>query len=122
VPPRRTSRPSRRKEAPLCLLLGQPALDLAYRNLETQKTNFDAWAVTNYPLLAGGFSSEEWRNCPPRLTKGTDAAQLIETEEIRRVLANVRRALGWDERIKDSAAKELDDLVDCVRRSRWDSQ
>jgi hypothetical protein len=78
-----------------------------------------AWALATrtYPLLAGGFSLEEL----PAL-KGTDAAQLTEAEEIRRVLANVRRALGWDERIKGSAAKELDDLVDCVRRSRWDSQ
>ena len=79
-----------------------------------------AWALATrtYPLLAGGFSSEEL----PAALEGTDAAQLTEAEEIRRVLANVRRALGWDERIKGSAAKELDDLVDCVRRSRWDSQ
>jgi hypothetical protein len=42
----------------------------------------------------------------PAALKGTDAAQLTETEEIRRVLANVRRALGWDERIKDSAARK----------------
>jgi hypothetical protein len=78
-----------------------------------------AWALSTrtYPLLAGGFSSKDL----PAALRGTDAAQLTEPEEIRRVLANVRRALGWDERIKGSAANELDDLVDCVRRSRWDS-
>ena len=34
------------KDAPLRLLLGKPALDLAYRKLETQKADFDAWAET----------------------------------------------------------------------------
>ena len=34
------------KDAPLRLLLGKPALDLAYKKLETQKANFDAWAET----------------------------------------------------------------------------
>jgi NAD(P)-dependent dehydrogenase (short-subunit alcohol dehydrogenase family) len=34
------------KDAPLRLLLGKPALDLAYRKLEMQKANFDAWAET----------------------------------------------------------------------------
>jgi NAD(P)-dependent dehydrogenase (short-subunit alcohol dehydrogenase family) len=32
------------KDAPLRLLLGKLALDLAYKKLETQKANFDAWA------------------------------------------------------------------------------
>jgi NAD(P)-dependent dehydrogenase (short-subunit alcohol dehydrogenase family) len=34
------------KDAPLRLLLGKPALDLAYKKLETQKANFDAWTET----------------------------------------------------------------------------
>ena len=34
------------KDAPLRLLLGKPALDLAYKKLETQKGDFDAWAET----------------------------------------------------------------------------
>jgi short-subunit dehydrogenase len=34
------------KDATLRLLLGKPALDLAYKKLETQKANFDAWAET----------------------------------------------------------------------------
>jgi NAD(P)-dependent dehydrogenase (short-subunit alcohol dehydrogenase family) len=34
------------KDTPLRLLLGKPALDLAYRKLESQKANFDAWAET----------------------------------------------------------------------------
>jgi len=34
------------KDAPLRLLLGKLALDLAYKKLETQKANFDAWAET----------------------------------------------------------------------------
>ena len=34
------------KDAPLRLLLGKPALDLAYKKLEMLKTNFDAWAET----------------------------------------------------------------------------
>jgi NAD(P)-dependent dehydrogenase (short-subunit alcohol dehydrogenase family) len=34
------------KDPPLRLLLGKPALDLAYKKLETQKANFDAWAET----------------------------------------------------------------------------
>jgi NAD(P)-dependent dehydrogenase (short-subunit alcohol dehydrogenase family) len=32
------------KDAPLRLLLGKPALDLAYKKMETLKTNFDAWS------------------------------------------------------------------------------
>jgi short-subunit dehydrogenase len=32
------------EDAPLRLLLGKLALDLAYKKLETQKANFDAWA------------------------------------------------------------------------------
>jgi NAD(P)-dependent dehydrogenase (short-subunit alcohol dehydrogenase family) len=32
------------KDAPLRLLLGKPALDLAYKKMETLKANFDAWA------------------------------------------------------------------------------
>ena len=34
------------KDTPLRLLLGKPALDLAYRKLEMQRANFDAWAET----------------------------------------------------------------------------
>jgi NAD(P)-dependent dehydrogenase (short-subunit alcohol dehydrogenase family) len=34
------------KDAPLRLLLGKPALDLAYKKLGTLKENFDAWAET----------------------------------------------------------------------------
>ena len=34
------------KDSPLRLLLGKPALDLAYKKLATQKANFDAWAET----------------------------------------------------------------------------
>jgi NAD(P)-dependent dehydrogenase (short-subunit alcohol dehydrogenase family) len=34
------------KDAPLRLLLGKPALDLAYKKLATLKGNFDAWAET----------------------------------------------------------------------------
>ena len=76
-----------------------------------------AWALATrtYPLLAGGLSQESL----PAALKGTDAAQLIEAEEIHRVLANVRQALGWDQRIKGSAAKEIDALVNIVRTSRW---
>jgi NAD(P)-dependent dehydrogenase (short-subunit alcohol dehydrogenase family) len=32
------------KDAPLRLLLGKPALDLAYKKMETLKANFDAWS------------------------------------------------------------------------------
>jgi hypothetical protein len=79
-----------------------------------------AWALATrtYPLLAGGLSQESL----PAALKGTDAAQLTEAEEIRRVMANVRRTLGWDERVKGSAAKEIDDLANLVRSSRWASQ
>ena len=79
-----------------------------------------AWALATrtYPLLEGGLSEKNL----PKALKGTDAAQLTEAEEIRRVLANVRRALGWDERVRGSAAKELDALVNLARRSRWASQ
>ena len=68
-----------------------------------------AWALATrtYPLLAGGLSQKDF----PAALKGTDAAQLTEAEEIRRVLANVRRALGWDERVKGSSAKEIDHLL-----------
>jgi NAD(P)-dependent dehydrogenase (short-subunit alcohol dehydrogenase family) len=40
------------KDTPLRLLLGKPALDLAYRKLEMQKANFEAWAETT---LAADF-------------------------------------------------------------------
>lgn len=75
-----------------------------------------AWALATrtYPLLAGGVLQE---NLPAAL-RGTDAAQLTEPEEIRRVLANVRGALGWDERVKGSGEKEIDALVSRVR-SFW---
>jgi TIR domain len=76
-----------------------------------------AWALATrtYPLLAGGLSQEDL----PAALKGTDAAQLTESEEIRRVLANVRRALGWDQRVKGSAAKEIDHLLYLVRSCSW---
>jgi len=74
-----------------------------------------AWAMAKqtYPLLAGGLLPESL----PAALKGTDAAQLSQADEIRRVLANVRRTLGWDERVKGSAANELAALVNLVRRS-----
>src|SRR3984957_17206723 len=43
------------KDTPLRLLLGKPALDLAYRKLEMQKANFDAWAETT---LGADFPSK----------------------------------------------------------------
>ncbi len=75
-------------------------------------------ATRTYPLLAGGLSQESL----PAALKGTDAVQLTEAEEIRIVLANVRRTLGWDERVHGSAAKEIDALVNLIRTSRWVSQ
>jgi hypothetical protein len=76
-----------------------------------------AWALATrtYCVLAGGVSQESL----PAALKGTEAAQLTEPEEIRRVLANLRQALVWDERINGSAAKEIDDLVNLVRAWRW---
>jgi hypothetical protein len=76
-----------------------------------------AWAkaTRTYCLLAGGLSQESL----PAALKGTEAARLTEPEEIRRVLANVRRALGWDERMKGSAVKEIDELVNLVRGCSW---
>ena len=78
-----------------------------------------AWALATrtYSLLAGGLSQESL----PAALKGTDAAQLTEPEEIRRVLANLRQVLVWDERIEVSAAKEIDDLVSLVRGCSWAS-
>ena len=78
-----------------------------------------AWALATrtYPLLAGGLSQEHL----PAALQGNEAAQLTESEEIRRVLANVRRALGWDERVKGSGAKEIDALVVRVS-SLWPTQ
>jgi TIR domain len=78
-----------------------------------------AWALATrtYPLLAGGLSQEDL----PAALQGTDAAQLNQSEEVRRVLANVRRALGWDERVKGSGAKEIDALINRVR-SFWPTQ
>jgi TIR domain len=77
-----------------------------------------AWAVATriYCLLAG-LSQESL----PGLLKDTDAAQLTEPEEIRRVMANLRQALVWDERVKGSAAEEIDDLVNLVHRCSWAS-
>jgi hypothetical protein len=72
-------------------------------------------ATRTYCLLAGERSQESL----PAALKGTEAAQLTEPEEIRRMLANLRQALAWDERIKGSAAKEIDDLVNIVRGYRW---
>ena len=78
-----------------------------------------AWALAKrtYPLLVPGLSQ---RNLPAALKK-THAAQLTEAEEIRRVLAKVRRALMWDKRVKGSGAMEIDALVNLVR-SRWASR
>ena len=70
-----------------------------------------ALATRTYCLLAGGLSQESL----PAALKGTDAGRLTEPEEIRRVLANLRQALVWDERIEGSAAKEIDDLVNLAR-------
>lgn len=72
-----------------------------------------AWALATrtYCLLAGELSQESL----PAALKGTEAASLTEPEEIRRVLTNLRQALGWDERIKGSASKEIDDLANLVR-------
>jgi len=76
-----------------------------------------AWALATrtYPLLAGRLSQKDL----PAALKGTDAVQLTEEEEIRIMLANVRRALGWDERVKGSAAKEIDHLVYLVQSRVW---
>ena len=75
-----------------------------------------AWALATrtYCLRAGDLSQEL-----PAALKGSEAARLTEPEEIRRVLANLRQALGWDERIKGTAAKEIDDLVKLVRGRKW---
>ncbi|KPJ91996.1 MAG: hypothetical protein AMJ53_10280 [Gammaproteobacteria bacterium SG8_11] len=75
-----------------------------------------AWALATrtYPLLAGGVSQESL----PAALKSADAADLAVAGEIRKVLANVRRSLGWDERIKGSADKEIDTLVNLARRTR----
>jgi hypothetical protein len=72
---------------------------------------------TNLPSSPGGLSQEDL----PAALQGTDAAQLNQSEEVRRVLANVRRALGWDERVKGSGAKEIDALINRVR-SFWPTQ
>jgi len=76
-----------------------------------------AWAMATrtYCVLAG---EPKHGNLPAAL-KGIDAARLTEPEEIRTVLANLRQALGWDERIKGSATKEIDDLVKLVRGIKW---
>jgi len=78
-----------------------------------------AWALATrtYCLIAGDLQGDL-----PAALKGTEAARLTEPEEIRRVLANLRQALGWDERIKGSAAKEIDNLVNVVRRRKWVAQ
>ena len=51
----------------------------------------------------------------PAALKGSEAAQLTEPKEIRRMLTNLRLALAWDERIKGSAAKEIRHLVKLAR-------
>jgi len=78
-----------------------------------------AWALAKqtYCLLAGELSQKSL----PAALEGTDAAQLTEPEEIRRVLANLRQTLVWEERGKGSAGKEIDDLVNLVRRCSWAS-
>ena len=78
-----------------------------------------AWALATrtYCVVAGMDSQEKL----PAALEGTEAARLTEPEEIRRVLSNVRQALGWDKRIKGSAAKEINDLVNLVGSYRWDS-
>ncbi|HEY0790370.1 MAG TPA: SDR family NAD(P)-dependent oxidoreductase [Chthoniobacterales bacterium] len=47
------------KDTPLRLLLGKPALDLAYKKLETLKANFDAWAETT---LSADFPDAQQKN------------------------------------------------------------
>ncbi len=76
-----------------------------------------AWVLAKrtFPLLAGGLTEEDL----PAAMKGTEAAQLTDAGETRRALANVRQALGWDERVKGSAEMELDALVNLVRGSHW---
>jgi hypothetical protein len=46
------------KDSPLRLLLGKPALDLAYKKLESQKANFDAWAETTRGAEFPGRTTE----------------------------------------------------------------
>jgi hypothetical protein len=76
-----------------------------------------AWllAKQTYCLLAGGLSPDSL----PAALKGAEAVQLTEPEEIRTVLAKIRQALVWDERINGSAAKEIDELVNLVREFKW---
>ena len=77
-----------------------------------------AWAkaTQTYCLLAD-LSPESL----PAALKGTEATRLTKPEEIRKVLSNVRQALGWDERIEGSAEKEIDYLVNLVRGFSWES-
>jgi hypothetical protein len=77
-----------------------------------------AWVLAKrtYPLLAGVTVRDL-----PAAMRGFDAARLTEVEEIRRVMSNVRHALGWDERVRGSAEKELDVLVNLVKTTAWPS-
>ena len=74
-----------------------------------------AWARAKrtYCVIAGEVSLE---SIP--VLKDADAAQLTEPEEIRRLLANLRRALGWDKRVRGSAAEEINDLVYLASRAQ----
>ena len=72
-----------------------------------------AWALTTrtYALLAGGLSKEDL----PAALKGGEAAQLAEPEEVRRVLKDVSRHLGWPERKTGPPEDEINLLVELAR-------
>lgn len=78
-----------------------------------------AWALTTrtYPLLAGGLAKDDL----PAALKGGDAARLAEPGEIRLVLEDVCRALGWEPRGTGSAENEITRLVELVRGRTWAS-
>lgn len=78
-----------------------------------------AWtlATPTYCLLAGELSQEKM----PAALKGTDAVQLTAPKEIREMLPKLCKALGWKKRLNVSAEKEIDDLVNLVRRCSWNS-
>ena len=76
-----------------------------------------AWAraTQTYPLLAGGLSKASL----PAALKGKEAVELIETEEIRRLLADLSETLEWKMRRAGSAKKKIDDLTEIVHESTW---
>jgi hypothetical protein len=73
-----------------------------------------AWtlATPTYCLLGGGLSQKTM----PASLRGTRAAHLTKPKEIREMLPKLRKALGWKERVNVSAEKEIDDLINLVRR------